>query len=88
MIDLRVDLPGLHLKNPVIPASGCFGFGQGFPHRHARLDAAALGGLVFGEHDAVPLIGVPAHRDISVPQCGIFHTFHRCVKIVQVGMQN
>lgn len=28
MIDLKVELPGLHLKNPVIPASGCFGFGK------------------------------------------------------------
>ena len=28
MIDLRVKLPGLDLKNPVMPASGCFGFGR------------------------------------------------------------
>ena len=25
---LAISLPGLHLKNPIIPASGCFGFGQ------------------------------------------------------------
>ena len=25
---LQVSLPGLELKNPIIPASGCFGFGQ------------------------------------------------------------
>ena len=25
---LRVSLPGLDLKNPIIPASGCFGFCQ------------------------------------------------------------
>ena len=25
-----VDPPGLNLKNPIIPASGCFGFGQGY----------------------------------------------------------
>ncbi len=25
---LAVSLPGLDLKNPIIPASGCFGFGQ------------------------------------------------------------
>ena len=24
---LAVSLPGLELKNPIIPASGCFGFG-------------------------------------------------------------
>ena len=25
---LAIQLPGLDLKNPIIPASGCFGFGQ------------------------------------------------------------
>lgn len=25
---LSVKLPGLDLKNPIIPASGCFGFGE------------------------------------------------------------
>ncbi|MGV7066379.1 dihydroorotate dehydrogenase, partial [Bacillus velezensis] len=25
---LEVNLPGLQLKNPIIPASGCFGFGK------------------------------------------------------------
>lgn len=30
MIDLSVKLPGLDLKNPIIPASGCFGFGEEF----------------------------------------------------------
>ena len=29
-MDLHVELPGLHLKNPIIPASGCFGFGREF----------------------------------------------------------
>lgn len=28
MIDLSVSLPGLKLKNPIMPASGCFGFGR------------------------------------------------------------
>ncbi len=28
MIDLSVSLPGLQLKNPIMPASGCFGFGR------------------------------------------------------------
>lgn len=28
MIDLSVSLPGLELKNPIMPASGCFGFGR------------------------------------------------------------
>lgn len=28
MSRLQVDLPGLSMKNPIMPASGCFGFGQ------------------------------------------------------------
>lgn len=28
MTNLAVDLPGLKLKNPIMPASGCFGFGR------------------------------------------------------------
>lgn len=28
MTNLAVDLPGLSLKNPIMPASGCFGFGR------------------------------------------------------------
>ena len=30
MINLRVKLPGLDLKNPIMPASGTFGFGEEF----------------------------------------------------------
>lgn len=29
-VDLSCDLPGLKLKNPIMPASGCFGFGREF----------------------------------------------------------
>lgn len=32
MIDLSVSLPGLDLKNPIMPASGCFGFGREYSH--------------------------------------------------------
>ena len=27
---LQVNLPGIELKNPIMPASGCFGFGENF----------------------------------------------------------
>ena len=30
MVNLKVNLPGLEMKNPVIPASGTFGFGYEF----------------------------------------------------------
>ncbi len=29
-MNIKVELPGLSLKNPIIPASGCFGFGREF----------------------------------------------------------
>ena len=30
MSRLAMELPGLQLKNPIMPASGCFGFGKEF----------------------------------------------------------
>lgn len=42
LMDLSVKLPGLHLKNPIIPASGCFGFGREFAELY---DLSLLGGI-------------------------------------------
>ena len=42
-MDLSVKLPGLNLKNPVLPASGCFGNGREFA---AIYDLSLLGGMV------------------------------------------
>ena len=39
---LRVSLPGLDLKNPIIPASGCFGFGQEYA-KYYDLDLLEIG---------------------------------------------
>ena len=42
MADLRVNIAGVQFKNPVITASGTFGFGQ----EYARLyDISKLGGI-------------------------------------------
>jgi len=41
-VDLRVNLPGLNLKNPIIPASGCFGYGREFAELY---DLSVLGGI-------------------------------------------
>src|SRR5690625_4544443 len=43
MIDLSVDLPGLQLKNPVMPASGCFGFGREYSQFY---DLGVLGAVI------------------------------------------
>ena len=43
-MDLSVKLPGLQLKNPIIPASGCFGFGREFADLY---DLSILGRISF-----------------------------------------
>ncbi len=42
-IDLTVNLPGLNLKNPVMPASGCFGFGREYAGYY---DLSLLGSIM------------------------------------------
>lgn len=44
MIDLHVELPGMKLENPIIPASGTFGFGYEFAEYY---DINILGSLSF-----------------------------------------
>lgn len=43
MIDLSVDLPGLKLKNPIMPASGCFAFGEEYSQFY---DLSKLGAIM------------------------------------------
>src|SRR5690625_4358177 len=43
MIDLSVSLPGLELKNPIMPASGCFGFGREYSQFY---DLSKLGAVI------------------------------------------
>ncbi|MGE7621897.1 dihydroorotate dehydrogenase [Viridibacillus sp. NPDC096237] len=40
---LQIELPGLSLKNPIIPASGCFGFGQEYAQLY---DLSQLGAIM------------------------------------------
>ncbi|MFC4557043.1 dihydroorotate dehydrogenase [Virgibacillus kekensis] len=42
-MDLSVNLPGLKLKNPVMPASGCFGFGREYSEFY---DLGKLGAVI------------------------------------------
>ena len=42
MIDARIRLPGMELKNPVIAASGCFGYGREFARFY---NISMLGGI-------------------------------------------
>lgn len=63
-MDLHVTLPGLHLKNPIIPASGCFGFGREF----ARLyDLSILGGIAIKSSTPHNRFGNPTPRVAETP---------------------
>lgn len=41
-VDLNVDLAGLQLNNPVMPASGCFGFGREYSEYYSLEDLGAV----------------------------------------------
>jgi dihydroorotate dehydrogenase (NAD+) catalytic subunit len=43
MTDLSIQLPGLNLKNPIMPASGCFGFGREYSEFY---DLEKLGAVI------------------------------------------
>lgn len=53
---LTVDLAGVTLKNPVMPASGTAAYGQSMA---TQLDLSALGGLVIKSTTAEPRVGNP-----------------------------
>ncbi|KRG13530.1 dihydroorotate dehydrogenase [Lederbergia galactosidilytica] len=56
---LHVELPGLSLKNPVMPASGCFGFGQEFSQLY---DLNTLGAIMIKATTLEPRFGNPTPR--------------------------
>ncbi len=56
---LSVELCGLHLENPVIPASGCFGYGKEFAEYY---DINILGSFSFKGTTLEPRFGNPTPR--------------------------
>ena len=52
MVNLKVKLPGLEMKNPVIPASGTFGFGYEFTRFY---DINVLGSIMIKGTTLEPL---------------------------------
>lgn len=58
-MDLRVKLPGLNLKNPIIPASGCFGFGREYAQLY---DLSKLGGIAIKSATLNARFGNPTPR--------------------------
>ena len=75
MKDLSVTLSGVTLDNPVIPASGTFGFGQEFG---AYYDINILGSLSFKGTTAEARFGNPTPR-IAECAAGMLNS---------VGLQN
>lgn len=73
--DLSVTLSGVHLDNPVIPASGTFGFGQEFTPYY---DINVLGSLSFKGTTREPRFGNPTPRIAECP-AGMLNS---------VGLQN
>jgi dihydroorotate dehydrogenase (NAD+) catalytic subunit len=58
-VDLRVSVGTLSLKNPIIAASGTFGYGIEFAH---LVDLNRLGGIVVKGLSIEPMAGAPAPR--------------------------
>ncbi|MCJ1907183.1 dihydroorotate dehydrogenase [Planococcus ruber] len=59
MTNLAIKLPGLELKNPIMPASGCFGFGK----EYAKLyDLSQLGAIMIKATTVEMRLGNPTPR--------------------------
>lgn len=76
MTDLSVDLSGLHLDNPIIPASGTFGYGREFAEFY---DINILGSFSFKGTTREARFGNPTPR---IAECG------SSGMINAVGLQN
>lgn len=63
-MDLHVSLPGLELKNPILPASGCFGFGREFSELY---DLSCLGGIAIKSATLHARFGNPTPRVAETP---------------------
>lgn len=59
MSRLVIELPGLSLKNPIMPASGCFGFGQEYGNLY---DLSQLGAIMIKATTLETRLGNPTPR--------------------------
>ncbi|SEB17566.1 dihydroorotate dehydrogenase (NAD+) catalytic subunit [Thalassobacillus cyri] len=59
MTAMQVSLPGLELKNPIMPASGCFGFGKEFSDFY---DLSLLGAIIIKAATGNTRYGNPTPR--------------------------
>ena len=63
-MDLSVKLPGLDLKNPIIPASGCAGYGRELAELY---DLSRLGGIAIKSGTPKERFGNPTPRIAETP---------------------
>jgi dihydroorotate dehydrogenase (NAD+) catalytic subunit len=63
-VDLSVEIGSLKLKNPVMPASGCFAFGKEFAEFY---DLSALGAIAVKATTVEPRLGNPTPRVAETP---------------------
>ncbi len=75
MVDLTTEVAGIRLKNPVITASGTFGYGEEFSQ---IIDLNQLGGFVVKGLSVKPMKGAPPPRLHETP-CGMLNA---------IGLQN
>lgn len=75
MSSLTISLPGLELKNPVMPASGCFGFGREFSQLY---DLSTLGAIMIKATTFEPRFGNPTPR-VAETSAGMLNA---------IGLQN
>src|SRR5690625_2020134 len=59
MTELTVHVPGLLLKNPIMPASGCFGFGREYSELY---DLSKLGAVMMKAATGEERFGNPTPR--------------------------
>jgi dihydroorotate dehydrogenase (NAD+) catalytic subunit len=72
---LNIELPGLSLKNPVMPASGCFGFGKEYSQFY---DLDVLGAIMIKATTREPRFGNPTPR-VAETEAGMLNA---------IGLQN
>ncbi|MBO0959175.1 dihydroorotate dehydrogenase [Neobacillus sp. MM2021_6] len=72
---LNVALPGLNLKNPIMPASGCFGFGREYSQFY---DLSKLGAIMIKATTVEPRFGNPTPR-VAETDAGMLNA---------IGLQN
>jgi dihydroorotate dehydrogenase (NAD+) catalytic subunit len=75
MSRLKIELPGLTLKNPIMPASGCFGFGKEYSQFY---DLSELGAIMIKATTAEPRFGNPTPR-VAETSAGMLNA---------IGLQN